>query len=281
MTTTPSIPDDPASRTSGRRPRRPPMGVEVTHVHALTPTMLTVTVTGPDLARFSLPQAAHHVKLFLPADGQDEPVIPAQDGATAADDPWPVIRTYTPRRFDPATLELDIEVLQHPGQGPAARWAAAAKPGDRAAVRGPGGGYAPDSSARAHLLAADDTGLPALCTVLEALPADAHVQVFAEVSDASAELDLPVTANTTVRWLHRGTAVPGQPLADAVAQADLLPETHAWIACESGAVRRIRGDLLTRLEGSALVTRGYWKLGESNHPDHDFGDDSPPSGAQR
>ena len=33
-----------------------------------------------------------------------------------------------------------------------------------------------------------------------------------------------------------------------------------------------------RLPVSALVTRGYWRIGEANHPDHDYGDDDPSSG---
>jgi hypothetical protein len=41
------------------------------------------------------------------------------------------------------------------------------------------------------------------------------------------------------------------------------------------AVRRIRTTLLERGSVSAdeLVTRGYWRDGAVNHPDHDFGTD--------
>jgi NADPH-dependent ferric siderophore reductase len=36
---------------------------------------------------------------------------------------------------------------------------------------------------------------------------------------------------------------------------------------------------LTRERGLAvgsLVTRGYWRVGEADHPDHDYGDDNQP-----
>ena len=41
-------------------------------------------------------------------------------------------------------------------------------------------------------------------------------------------------------------------------------------------MRRIRRHLLAErgLGPSAIVTRGYWKLGETNYTDHDYGTDS-------
>jgi NADPH-dependent ferric siderophore reductase len=56
---------------------------------------------------------------------------------------------------------------------------------------------------------------------------------------------------------------------------DLDGVTGVWVACEAQSVRRIRRVLLTErnLDPSSLVTRGYWRLGEDNHPDHDYGED--------
>jgi NADPH-dependent ferric siderophore reductase len=47
------------------------------------------------------------------------------------------------------------------------------------------------------------------------------------------------------------------------------------VACEAAAMRGIRKHFLAgrRLPAGSLVTRGYWRLGEANHPDHDYGDD--------
>jgi NADPH-dependent ferric siderophore reductase len=41
-------------------------------------------------------------------------------------------------------------------------------------------------------------------------------------------------------------------------------------------MRKLRKLLLDELqiERERLVTRGYWQLGEANHPDHDYGDDA-------
>ena len=81
---------------------------------------------------------------------------------------------------------------------------------------------------------------------------------------------------TTVTWHHRrGPAAFGAELLDAARQADLPDGARGWVACESGAMRDIRR-YLTRERGiplSQLVTRGYWRAGEQNHPDHDYGED--------
>ena len=41
-------------------------------------------------------------------------------------------------------------------------------------------------------------------------------------------------------------------------------------------MRRIRRHLLQErgLDAATIVTRGYWKRGEVNHTDHDYGTDS-------
>ncbi|MEQ1616017.1 MAG: SIP domain-containing protein, partial [Hyphomicrobiaceae bacterium] len=53
------------------------------------------------------------------------------------------------------------------------------------------------------------------------------------------------------------------------------PTTRWWIACEAGAMRRIRHHLLTerRVDPALIHTRGYWKLGATAYPDHDYGKD--------
>ena len=47
-----------------------------------------------------------------------------------------------------------------------------------------------------------------------------------------------------------------------------------WIACEANTMRRMRLQLLNQqgVDKARLVSRGYWKAGASNHPDHDYGE---------
>ncbi len=50
---------------------------------------------------------------------------------------------------------------------------------------------------------------------------------------------------------------------------------RVWLACEASVMRRLRRHLLdeAKVSPDAVVTRGYWKVGESNYADHDYGQD--------
>jgi NADPH-dependent ferric siderophore reductase len=240
--------------------------------------MLSVFVVGDDLDAYSDAAPTSHIKLFLPAAGQDEPVLPKQgpDGLVFPEgDDRPVVRTYTPRSYDPATRQLEIQFLLH-GTGPATEWAQRAKPGDKLGVGGPGGRFSLEPSADHWWLAADESALPAIGTLLDALPATATVDVHIEVEGPDDEIDLGAGPKTSVTWHHRrGRAAFGAELLDAAKQAGLPDGARVWVACESSAMRDIRR-YLTRERGvplSQLVTRGYWLAGEQNHPDHDYGED--------
>ena len=118
-------------------------------VSTIAPRLVSVLVTGEDLDGFADAAPTSHLKVFLPADGQDAPNLPeyTPDGAVYADDgPPPTVRTYTPRGYDPATKTLEIQFLLH-GEGPASAWAQRAKPGDKLAVAGPAAG-SPSSRSR-------------------------------------------------------------------------------------------------------------------------------------
>ena len=52
-------------------------------------------------------------------------------------------------------------------------------------------------------------------------------------------------------------------------------EGRFWLACEATVMRHIRRHVLDgwALEPSSMVTRGYWKYGETNYRDGDYGED--------
>ena len=212
----------------GDKPRKARYDVQVVRVRALTPHMVRVTFNGAALANFIWSGPAAHIKLIF---------------ATASESARPVMRTYTPRRFDPVTRELDVDFVIH-GEGPASAWAAQASVGQSLQIAGPGRSYTPDPTADWFILAGDETAIPALATLLEVLPHAADVRVFIEV--ALRRIDLP----------------PGSG--------------RVYVACEADAMRRIRRYLLTErgIPAAQLVTRGYWKQGETDHPDRDYGEDA-------
>jgi NADPH-dependent ferric siderophore reductase len=266
-----------AAAPAGPRRRKPPRRAEVVSVSKITPRLVSVLVTGDDLDGFADAAPTSHLKVFLPADGQDEPSLPefTPDGAVFADDgPRPTVRTYTPRRYDPASKTLEIQFLVH-GEGPASAWAERAKPGDRLAVAGPGGRFSLEPAADHWWLAADESAIPAVATLLEALPEATTVDVHIEVDGPDDEIELPGPAKTTITWHHRRAGAFGEELAAAARDAVIPDGARVWVACESAAMRGIRR-YFTRerpVPAAQLVTRGYWRAGEQNHPDHDYGED--------
>ncbi len=222
--------------------------------------MMRVTFGGEELEGFPIPEPAASVRLLLPtADGLVLPewtgnlfVLP--DGTPAT------IRTFTPRRFDPDRLELDLDIVLH-GSGAASTWVAAARQGDEAAISGPGRGYTVDPDAERFWLLGDETAIPAISQLLDHLP-DVPVRVDVEVVEADARIDLGREADE--RWhVLAGGSAPGSTLVEAVQSTEPEPGTLIWAAGEAAAMQRIRRRLFTELgvPRSHATVRGYWKAG--------------------
>jgi len=235
--------------------------------------MVRVTFAGPELEGLTVEDPAASVRLLLPSPGAHELVVPSWNGNEflLPDGRRPAIRTFTPRRLEPEALELDVEIVLH-GDGVASRWAEAARPGDPAAVSGPGRGYAVDRDAPAFLLAGDETAIPAISQLLEALPASTPVQAHIEVAHPDARMALPRHPSATVEWYDLPSGAPvGDALVAAVRGADLAPATRVWVAGEAATMQRIRRDLFEHrgLSRAQATVRGYWKHGRAGGADDD------------
>jgi NADPH-dependent ferric siderophore reductase len=247
--------------------------VVVRKAEYLGPRMIRVTVTGSDLAGLTVEQPAASVRLLLPPPGSKELVVPSWNGNEflMPDGRRPTLRTLTPRRVEPATLELDVDVVVHDG-GPLSEWAQSAGPGDAAAVSGPGRGYTVDTDAPAFLLAGDETAIPAISQLLAAMPPSTPVQVHIEIARPDARLALPDRANTTVDWYHLPRrASAGSALVDAMRDVSFDPRARIWIAGEAAAMQAIRRHLFQErgVARAQATVRGYWKLGTSGDADDD------------
>ena len=246
-----------------RRPPPPFRRVTVQRVITATPYLLRVTLSGSDLNGLVIDEPAASVRLLIPSPGTAELVIPTWNGNEFLfeNGQRPIIRTFTPRRFDSGTLELDLEIVIHEG-GAVSNWAQEASPDDPAAISGPGRGYTIDPAAPAFLLAGDESALPALCQLLEILPADKPVQAHVEVAHPEARLKLPNHPRATVTWVERpADAVPGDGLVATVTSADFPPDVRVWAAGEAAAMHRIRRHLFEErgITRSLATVRGYWK----------------------
>ncbi|HEV7761930.1 MAG TPA: siderophore-interacting protein [Acidimicrobiales bacterium] len=263
-----------------RRLRREPprlRRVEVRRAEALGPRLLRLTLTGDELDGLVIDQPAASVRLLLPSVGTTELVLPQWAGNEflLPDGRRPILRTFTPRRLDARAVELDLDVVLH-GGGAASSWAVAARPGDPAAISGPGRGYELDPGAPALLLAGDETALPAISQLLEALPAALPVQVHVEVARPDGRLDTldqqaaARSGATTLAWydLPEG-APPGDALAAAVKAAEIAPGERVWAAGEAAAVQRIRRHLFEErsMARAHTTVRGYWKHGRAGDTD--------------
>jgi len=265
-------PADTQTAAPARRRRPPPRPVVVERIERLTPRVISVTFAGEALAGFGPPRPGAHMKLLFAPPGWELPALDRESDA-----PRPPSRTYTPRLYDPDRKRLDVEFVLH-GDGLAANWVQKARAGDPLHVAGPGGGYDVPADLKELVIVADDTAMPAAGTILEALPKGAKTTVLCEVSDAKEERPLSPTIAISPIWLRYATegVQPGVLLERKVLELSAQkPDAHWWIACEAGAMRRIRKHLLgeRRVDPARVHTRGYWKLGETNYPDHDYGSD--------
>lgn len=221
-----------------------------------------------------------YVKLVLVDDGVDVDALPRpltlDSFKTLPDEQQPVVRTYTVRWVDEQRREIAIDFVVHGDHGVAAPWAASATPGQRAYLMGPNGAYAPDPAADWHLLAGDESAVPAISAALEALPADAVGKVFIEVSGPEDELALTAPPGVEVHWVYRGgraDLVPDDqagdhaPLIDAVKGAPWLNgQVQVFIHGEAQAVmhnlrryiRKERG-----VDAKFASISGYWRRGRT------------------
>lgn len=227
--------------------------------------MMRVTLAGPELTGLVVDRPGASVRLLLPSPGTAELVIPRWHGNEflLPDHTRAVLRTFTPRRVDAHQLELDLDIVLH-GHGVASEWAATTRPGDAAAISGPGRGYDIDSAAARFVLAGDESAIPAITQVIDALPLRATAAVLLEVAHPDARITFADHPGLTITWHDLPVASPpGDALVRAFRAVAIDDETRIWVAGEAAAVQRIRRYCFDELGISRrhCTIRGYWKHG--------------------
>src|SRR5690606_36359652 len=193
------------------------------------------TLAGDDLTHFGTDGLDQRIKLIIPlADGTvtDVGQFDETQGMTEwyrrwrelPDEQRNPIRTYTIRSPRPVDREIDIDFALHGIDGPASAWATHAQIGDPLFVVGPdsrsaepaGGIEWKPGEATSVLIAGDETAAPAICSIVESLPAHATGEVCIEVPTDADALPLAAPEGVRVRWLARGGAAHGVRLSAAV-----------------------------------------------------------------
>ncbi|MDQ0922237.1 iron complex transport system ATP-binding protein [Pseudarthrobacter sp. W1I19] len=278
--------------------------VAVSRVQDLSATFRRITFTGPALDRFGVegPTLDLRIKLLLPVPGHTLSRPGAPDGTLY--EGWyhdwlrleqpgrGFIRSYTVRagRTMAGAREIDVDFALHPHvegkSSPASDWARAAVPGVSALIIGPevaaqtalpseaGIRWSP-RNAREVLLAGDETAVPAIGSIIEALPADFTGHAFLEVPDSSDIQEVSTASGVRVTWLPRNPAKARRDelLLDAVRHTvsapgqtgpDVVP-LYAWVGAEAGTAKMLRRHLVNEIGLDPKVSefRGYWSLGKA------------------
>lgn len=213
----------------------------------------------------------------------------------------PAVRTYTARHIRPDVGELDVDVVRHGTSGPAGRWIEGVQVDDRLVVAVPRAGvdgidtiglaWHP-GTARHVLVAGDETAASAIANIAASLPDDATGTILLELPTTDDEWPLIAPAGVDVRVLHREGQAPGTLLEQelttvawppAACEAPACPldddtevlwdepapttdgDHFAWLAGESGAVKRMRRRLVTErgCPRNRVAFMGYWRRGHA------------------
>lgn len=231
---------------------------------SLSPRLTRITLSGEELEGLTIDEPAASLRLLIPSPG-DELVIPSWEGNEflLPDGSRPIIRTLTPRAMEHSDLMVDI-VLHD--EGAMANWAASVQPGAPAAISGMGRGYTIDPRADGHLLAGDESALPAISQLLEWLPPDKAVVVFIEVGAPHGRVSMPSHPRALVEWVDApADGAPGDALVGAVEATPIPDGWRVWAAGEAASMFRIRKHLFETLglDRRHATVRGYWKHGRT------------------
>ncbi|OBK25288.1 siderophore-interacting protein [Mycobacterium asiaticum] len=260
---------------------RPLQAFEVVSTKELTPHMVRVVLGAKDFDAFVPSKFTDsYVKLVFIPDGIDLQELPRpltmDSFADLPAEQRPPVRTLTVRRVDEEAGHITLDIAVHGEHGVAGQWAAAVQPGEPIHLMGPSGAYTPDPTADWHLLAGDESALPAIAAALEALPETAVGKAFIEVAGPDDEIELTAPEGVEVNWVLRGgraDLVPEDragdhaPLIEAVTTAPWLPgQVHVFIHGEAQAVmhnlrpyiRKERG-----IEAQWASISGYWRRGRT------------------
>ena len=262
MTTVPAT-------TSASRKSRPQINLTVLRREQLSPHMVRIIAGGPGFVDYvNNDFVDRYVKIAFPQPGiaYPEPLDLWTVRETMPREQWPHTRTYTVRWVDEAAGELAIDFVIHGDEGLAGPWAATAQPGDNLIFTGPGGGHNPDPAADWYLFAGDESAVPAIGAVLEALPQNARGLAFLEVDSAADIQAIAAPDGVELRWLFRGGASAGasEVLLNAVRDSD-WPEGRVQVFAhgERGYMKGLRDVFYAQrgLERGQVSLSGYWASG--------------------
>ncbi|MFQ1701399.1 siderophore-interacting protein [Loktanella agnita] len=233
----------------------------------LTPNMIRVTLTAPEIAAMNPDCHGANCKLFLPGMDQNRQAFAAQ----LAEGPRPAVRTYTIRQMRQNACEMDIDFVDHGDAGPASAWARRAAPGAFCGFAGPGPVKVKSFYADDYLVIADMSAIPVAAATLEAMPDDAIGTAIFQINHADDKQNFRIPEGMVCHWITTPDPQIAQDhimdLVTSMASTDSCTQT--CIAGESSLIKALRHELLiTRaMPKEDCYISGYWKVGtiEDDH----------------
>lgn len=240
--------------------------VDKTHI---TPNMIRVVVTSPDLEGFSSPGYDDHVKLFFAPDRAEFPTPEAgPDGLKFPDGVRLEGRDFTPRFFDPDTNQLTLDFAEH-GDGPAISWARKAEAGTKIGVGGPRASFVVHGPFDWYLLIGDETALPAIARRIEELDEGDRVTAMIEVPSVNDIQQFGGAATAEIHWLVRNQHGSADLLS--AAKGFNLPngDGYIFIAGEGELAKSIRAYFVDVCGHNPdwIKAAGYWRKGQADFYD--------------
>jgi len=226
----------------------------VIDVQRITPRMQRVSFQSPDLGDFESSAPDDHIKLIFRTSNPSN---------TGIDDIC--MRSFTPRKFDPATATLTIDFALHQAC-PATSWASLARPGDTLEVSGPRKSNVVADDFDWYLLIGDETALPAIGRRVEELRPGVRVSTVVVVETLAERQTFATAAVWTPLWIAREDQLLRDDalLRFALADHDVLPgDGYIWMAAEASTVRSLRGFVSETWNHPSewMKSSAYWARG--------------------
>lgn len=166
-------------------------------------------------------------------------------------------RRYTIRRSNPTEGTIDIEFEVH-GHGVAAQWAEHAQVGDTLEAIGPRGAITLDTTAASNLFIADDSALPAVAAMIEALPIPTAITALL-LTDQGPESRPFTDASASVTW------ITADQLDDTIADLTLAADTASYVFGERHLVTEAVEALTEAgVPADAIRSKAYWRRDQPN-----------------
>ncbi|AMT70911.1 ABC transporter ATP-binding protein/permease [Mycobacteroides immunogenum] len=215
----------------------------------VAPNCVRITMSAPTLFEDLLHTPAEWLRFWFPdPDG----------GATEHQ------RAYTIVTTNEDVGEFSIDVVIHEPAGPACQWAASAQPGMTIPVVAFGSARfeVPEDLPAGFLLIGDSASIPAINSIMSALPADVDVEVYLERHSPDDEL-IPLTDHAR-RQLHWVDRIDETSLAAAIESRD-WSNWYGWATSESGSLKHLRKRLKDEFgfPKAEIHAAAYWTFGRA------------------